>query len=129
MSNRVFLRYTAAGIAAVVAVLYFLIALGTIVVLTDQAQSGGAAIPAAAGVAFAVLAVLLALSGRRAVLFTGVALAIFTIVGYFAVAPNRTPQFETWGIVIKALQAFLGLALGYLAFAQPREKTGRKQLT
>ena len=125
MNNRIALRYGAALIAGVVAVLYFLIAAGTIVVLTDQAQSGDGVIPAVAGVAYAVLAVLLALTGKRSLLIAGAALALFTILGYFVVAPNRTPQFEAWGIAIKVLQAAIALGLGYLGLTKPGTEIGK----
>jgi len=115
MLTRAHMRNAAAGVSAVIAVLYFLIALGVLTVVTTAPKAGDWVIPAAAGVAFAILAVFLVESRTRTAPIVGIALALFTILGYFAVAPNRTPSFELWGIVIKVAQGTLAIALAFVA--------------
>lgn len=129
MLSRQFVRYASAAVSAAIAIVYFLIALGAITVVSTAPQPGDWVIPGAAGAAFALLAVLLVVIRNRTVLALGAAMSILTLVGYFVVAPNRTPSFETWGILIKVAQAALVLALGYLAFSRAEAGAGRRQTT
>lgn len=116
-TGRVPLRYIAAVVAAVVAVLYFLIG---IEVLAVGRPSGGAepdllAFGLLVGGAHLVAAALLVLIARRAV-WLGVAMfQVMVIVGYFALAEVRDPQFEIWGLLVKLLQVVLLGLVGYLA--------------
>ena len=122
------IRYFSAAVSAAVAVVYALIALGAIQVVSTVPQSGDWVIPGAAAVAFALLALFLAFTKNRIVPILGAGMSILTIVGYFVVAPHRTPSFEIWGILIKVAQAILVVALGYLAVIGG-EPSARRQLT
>lgn len=116
MSSRLTgLRYLAAALAAAAGLIYLLIAVGVLEVVSTPAQSGDGLIPAVAGAAFLLVAIALALTASRAVEVAGVVIALVAIVGYFVVAPNRTPQFEAWGITVKFIQAAQLIVLGYLA--------------
>jgi hypothetical protein len=46
------------------------------------------------------------------------------IVMYVVVAPQRTPSFEVWGILIKVLQATILAALTYLVLKSPAPRPG-----
>lgn len=105
-TGRVSLRYTAAGVAGVIAVLYFLI--GVEVLAVGRPSDGAApdllAFGMLVGGAHLVVAVLLALIARRAVWLGVAVFQLMVIVGYFALAEVRDPQFEMWGLLVKALQ-------------------------
>lgn len=122
-------RYIAAGLAAAAGVLYLLIAGGFLQVLSTAPQPGDAVVPGIAGAAFVLLAAAVALFANRAVETIGVAMAVIAIIGYFVVAPNRTPQYETWGIVIKFIQGALAIALGYLVLHRSAGELRAKALS
>lgn len=128
MLTKPVIRYVAAAGSAAVAIAYMLIAVGAVHVVSTAPQAGDWVIPGAAAVAFGVLALCLAITKNRVVPILGAAMSIVTIVGYFVVAPHRTPSYETWGILIKVGQALLVVALGYLALAGAAP-AGRRQLT
>lgn len=129
MVSRDVIRYASAAVSAAVAIVYFLIALGAITVVSTAPQPGDWVIPGAAGAAFAVLALFLLVTQKRVVFVLGAAMSILAIVGYFVVAPHRTPSVEIWGILIKAAQTVLVVALGYLFFGPAEAGAGRRQLT
>jgi hypothetical protein len=111
------LRYIAAGVAGVVAVLYFLI--GIEILAVGRPADGGApdllAFGLLVGGAHLVAAVLLALFARRAVWLGVAAFQVMVIVGYFALADVRDPHFELWGLVVKLLQVVVLAMSAYLA--------------
>ena len=112
---------TAVVAAAVTAVLYFLIGLGILWVgrstSSDTADLG--AFGAIVGTVFAVTALLLSRFQSR-LLWTAVAvLQVVVIVGYVAVSGARSPAFEVWGLLIKACQVVLLVAVGYLLLRDP----------
>jgi hypothetical protein len=112
------IRYVAAGLAAATALLYLLIGLQIVTVIEDPTQQPAFALPAAA--VFGLLTVLLLVADRR-LLFAGLAVFVGLIIAmYFGVAPQREPQFETWGLLIRVVQVGLVVALGYLAFRPGR---------
>jgi hypothetical protein len=47
------------------------------------------------------------------------------IVGYCVMASIRGPPFEPWGLLIKACQIVLLVAIGILLFAHPMERQRR----
>ena len=129
MLNGQVVRYASAAFSGAVSIVYFLIALGAISVVSTAPQAGDWVIPGAAAAAFAVLAVLLLVIPIRIVFILGAAMSALTIVGYFVVAPHRTPSFEIWGILIKVAQAALLVALGYLSFGPAEARPTRRQMT
>ena len=109
-------RYAAAALSVVVAVLYLLIGFGQLYVI-DPAQEGAAALMffgLPAGASFLLGAALLVTTDRRRLWIAGAAFQLFAIVAYVQVAPRRTPPFEMWGIVIKVLQVGILATLVYL---------------
>jgi hypothetical protein len=104
------LRYTTAGVAGVIAVLYLLIGVEAITVVEDQAASDPAPVFIAGGL-FAVLAVLLLVTTSRVTLVSGVLLQVVVLGMYMVVAGERTPAYEAWGLGMKAAQFGLLIAL------------------
>ncbi len=98
-------RYAATGAAAATAALYLLS--GTV----GPIKLG---FSLAMGAVFAVVALAVFFYAGRLVWLLAAVLDLGAIIGYFAVAPSRTPHFEVWGIVIKVAQVILLAALGYL---------------
>jgi hypothetical protein len=102
-------------------------AAGTIQVTDPAAQAEPAPvfIPIAAAAAFVLGAILIDRFDRRIVQILGAGVQVITLIGYFAVASDRTPSYEVWGIVIKVLQVVTLAALAYLAVRAPRRTTGK----
>ena len=100
------LQRTAAGIAALIALVYGLIWAGVLTVAAD-AEPGELGILGVAGLVFLVLAALLwRLSSR--VLWIGAAfLQALMIWMYVVVGAERDPAFEVWGISIRVAQVAL----------------------
>jgi hypothetical protein len=60
---------------------------------------------------------------RNRLLLAGFALVVVAlIVGYVFEAPTRIPTFETWGLLLQAIQVVLLVALARLVFAPPPER-------
>lgn len=111
-------RYVAIAASFVAAALYVLI--GFQVVSIGQAASGGTpdllGFGLAAGAFFAGLALLLVFAQGRLV-WVPVAIAdVAVVVAYFAMAGLRDPQFEAWGLSVKAAQLVMFAALAYLIY-------------
>ncbi len=104
------LRYAAAAIAAGCAAVYFAIGLGMIYPPATDGP-GISVFGMSAGSAFALGAVLLATTDRRAVLLLGALFQVFVIVMYFQVSQRRDPPFEVWGLSLKVAQAVILIAL------------------
>lgn len=105
------IRYFAALVSAFTAGVYFLIGFNIVSVLDMSAdQSFGLA----AGVAYALGAVLLLIFDRRIVWILGTILQVFVIYTYFNFAPQRIPVFEIWGILLRVAQVLIFLALVFL---------------
>lgn len=114
--NRQLIRRGAAGIAAVMAGIYYLIGVGVLTVV-DQ-QSGDPSMlmfGAAAGSAFLLGAILLVAFDRRILWILGALLQLFVAWAYFSVAAERVPAFEVWGATLRLLQIPLFAALVWLA--------------
>jgi uncharacterized membrane protein len=118
MSQRV-IRYFGAAMAAVAAGMYFLIA-GRVVTVLDDAPRDQTIFGLIAGFGFALGVVLLLVSQRRVVWILGAALQVFVIAMYFNVAPNRTPHYEEFGLLLRIPQLLILLSLAYLALRAPR---------
>ncbi len=105
------IRYAAAAIAAGCAIVYAAIGLGWIYPAKEGDGSFLLVFGASAGIAFALGAVLLTVTERRAVLALGALFQVFAIVAYLQVAPRRDPPFEVWGLSLKVAQAAILVAL------------------
>jgi hypothetical protein len=130
--SRQTIRYVAAALAGLISLLYLLIGLQVVSVIDQTEDQAGFAIPAA--IAFALGAALLLAMDRRIVWIAGALLQIGMIVMYFVVAPDRSPNFELWGVLIRILQVPLLAALLYLGLAASPKRvpelggTGRHRL-
>jgi hypothetical protein len=118
VDNRI--RYVAALIAAVTAVIYFMIGFNVVSVLDEATlASADQTFGIYAGVAYALGALLLVAVNRRMIWALGAVLQIFVIYTYFDLASQRTPAFEIWGIVLRIAQAIILVILVYLAIRMP----------
>lgn len=98
----------AGGLAAGVAVLYFIVGFEIVDVFPAAAATTGPIVPlVVAGTLFGVLALFLALRPRAGVMLAGAGLQVLVLLGYVLVAAERDPAFEAWGLTIKALQVVL----------------------
>ena len=115
------IRHVAAAASAVTAILYFAIGVGVLKVVDEVSAAAPSmlAFGAPAGAAFLLGAVLLVAVDRRILWVLGAVLQVLVIVMYIAVSAQRTPPFETWGILIKILQAAILAALLYLILDTP----------
>lgn len=114
-------RYLAAALAGAIATVYFSIAAGVLTVVTSAENDGSmVAFGISAGAAFLVGTLLLLAFDRRVLWILGAVLQVLVVWGYFAVAPDRTPAFEFWGISLRAIQVPLFAALVYLAVGSGR---------
>jgi hypothetical protein len=107
------LRIVAGGLSAAMATIYFLIGLGVLEVV----QPGGEdllAFGAMAGGAFVLGTALLLAFDNRWLWAAGAILQVFVFLGYFAVAPERTPAFEVWGLTLRIVQLPLFATLVHL---------------
>jgi hypothetical protein len=116
------IRYAAAVLSAGAAVVYVLIGFEVISVVDTKAPDMTSMLPfgLVSGSAFLLGAVLLTLFDRRILWILGGLFQVFAIAMYVAVAPQRDPSYEPWGIGLKAVQAILLIALMYLAVIRPR---------
>ena len=112
--GRLTFRWTAAGLSLACAVVYTLIGTGTIQVVTGD-QAGLDAFGSLSAAAFAFGAALLFITDRRPFWALGACFQVFAIAMYFAVAPQRTPSYEVWGLGLKVLQAAILVLLVALA--------------
>ena len=124
MLSRTTIRHAGAVVAAVMAVIYFLIGAGVLQVVTPNEDPGFLFVfGAMAGGAFLLGALLLMRFDRRWLWMLGAAFQVFVYWGYFAVAPDRTPAFEPWGITLRVVQVPLLIALLYLAVRPSEQRT------
>ncbi len=120
--GRRLIRYVAALLAAGTAVVYVLIGVGVVKVVNDASADGAGLLPFGllSGGAFMLGAILLTLFDRRILWIAGGLFQVFAIAMYFAVAPQRDPSFDPWGIGLKVVQGVLLVALVYLVVQRPR---------
>ena len=110
------IAYVAAFLSVLTAIIYFLIGFNVVSVL-DTATDQVFGFPA--GLAYALGAVLLIAVNRRVVWILGAALQVFVIYMYFNVAPQRSPDYEIWGIVLRVIQMVILVTLTYLSLRAP----------
>lgn len=113
-------RIATAVLAAAVALIYALI--GFEVLFIGETKPGDPSLlwfggPAALAFAFGAVAVVA--SDRKLVWALGALFQVFVIWAYFDVAPQRTPPFEVWGIVLRVAQVPILLGLAYLLVRHP----------
>jgi hypothetical protein len=114
------LAHVAAGLAAAMAALYLAIFAGVLSV--GRAEPGELGVLGMAGAVFAVIAALL-WTVHRWWLWLAVGLLQLPIVAmYVAIAPERDPSFEVWGLTIRVLQAALVAVLVTLVARAFRER-------
>lgn len=114
-------RYLAAAIVAITAVMYLLIGVGVLRVVDQVSPDAPPLLDFGlmAGAAFGLGALLLLTLDNRILWVLGALLQVGVIVMYVVVGQERTPAFEPWGITIKMLQVVLLGALLYLALRPP----------
>lgn len=109
-------RLVAAAAAAAMAIIYYLIGFGVLTVVRSVSGDMDLLVfGLMAGSAFLLGAVLLLAFDRRILWILGALLQLFVVWGYLAVAPDRTPAYEPWGIALRIIQIPLFAALVYLA--------------
>jgi len=118
--SRQTLRYIAAALCAVTALLYALIGFRVLTVLDGGADQTWGLAPAAA---YALGAVLLIAYDRRLLWIVGAILQVFVIYTYFNLAAQRAPAFEVWGLVIRVIQALILVTLIYLEVRLPLKQS------
>lgn len=121
-AHRSTIRHVAAAMAAIAAAIYFLIGLQAVAVIENVADQPDFGIPV--GIAFALAAIVLALFDNRFLWAVGAALQALIILAYFAVSGERTPPFEMWGLLIRAAQIVLLVALVLLAATPSQRHAG-----
>lgn len=123
------IRYVAAAASATIAVVYYLIGLGVLTVVTGaDPEMSMLVFGASAGSMFLLGAALLVAFDRPVLWYLGAILQVLVVWGYLAVAPDRTPAFEIWGISLRVLQVPLFAALIYLALRAPESRGDRPQV-
>jgi hypothetical protein len=102
-------RTVAVASAAAIAVLYLAIYAGLLSV--GRAEAGELGILGVAGGVFVVLAVALWRLTSRLLWAGAAVLQVLLGAMYVAIAPERDPSFELWGLLIRALSLVLLVAL------------------
>lgn len=106
-------RYVAALLAGVTAVMYLLI--GLCVVAVIEAACADQVFGTFAAGAYLLGVALLLFFDNRWLWGLGAALQVMVIFMYFNLAAQRVPAYEVWGILIRIVQVLLLGALVYLA--------------
>lgn len=117
MSRRRRMRMVGAACALAMAAIYVAIGLGLVVPGTSLDRGAADMLEFGLGAAsmFLLGAGLLLLTDRRWLWAVGALLQVAVIAMYIGVAPSRTPSFETWGLLLRALQIPLLVVLVWLA--------------
>ncbi len=118
--DRKLVRYAGAAMAAAMAVIYYLIGAGVLTVVTPTGEEDGLLVfGILAGTAFAAGAALLLIFDARILWIAGALFQVLVVLMYIAVAPQRDPHFEVWGITLRLIQIPLIAGLLYLAIRAP----------
>ncbi|HSJ35150.1 MAG TPA: hypothetical protein VLB85_08870, partial [Acidimicrobiia bacterium] len=97
--RRPVIRRAAAGVAVLIALIYFMIGFQLVSVLedaTDQTTFG-----LIAGGAFVIGTALILAFDRRLLWALGAAAQVMIIYTYFNLADQRVPDYEFWGVLIR----------------------------
>lgn len=124
--RRPLIRRTAAGIAVLIALIYFLIGFQLVAVLEDTSEQ--TAFGLIAGGAFVIGAALILAFDRRWLWTMGTLAQLLIIWTYFNLADQRAPDYEFWGMSIRVLQVILTALLVYLAVVPPRDQVEEPML-
>lgn len=103
------LHRVAAALAALNTVVYALIFAGVLSV--GRADEGELGILGVAGVVYLALAAVLWFVPRPLVWAGATLMQLLVIAMYVAIAPERDPSFEVWGISLRVLQVAMVVAL------------------
>lgn len=114
-------RLVAVVLVAVIALIYLLIGLQVVTVIDEPSEQTAFGLIAAG--AFAAGGVILARSKSRIVSALGAVMVAFVVFTYFSLAPERSPQFEIWGIALRVLQVMLFAGLTYSTVRPPSPET------
>ncbi|TAK02808.1 MAG: hypothetical protein EPO36_00865 [Chloroflexota bacterium] len=115
----------AAAASAAAAALYLLVGLEAVQVVTDApATSDVRTFGLTAGAAFVVLAILLFAFERPVVWLLAALFQVGVIAMYVAVAPQRDPPVEVWGLLIKACQVVILAGVTILLLRRPHDAGG-----
>jgi hypothetical protein len=118
------LRRVAAGVTGLMALIYLLIYTGPLSI--GEATSGDLGILGVAGLVFAGMALLLWFVEKRWILGVIVAVQVPIFAMYLAIAPERDPSFEFWGVSLRVLQVVLVVTLLTLLARQLRGHGGER---
>jgi hypothetical protein len=103
------LHRVAAALAALNAVLYGLIFAG--VTSIGRAGEGELGILGVAGIVYLALAAILWFVPRPLVWAAATVMQVLVIAMYVAIAPERDPSFEVWGVTLRVLQVAMIVTL------------------
>jgi len=113
LMERARIRWVVAALAAVTAVLYFVIATEGVTVI--DANDEPDVVFLIAGLLFLTGGLAMMRLDRRLYTWLFAAFDAFVIFAYFQVAVDRTPAYEVWGVTLRIPQVLLLAALLYLA--------------
>jgi hypothetical protein len=116
------IRRLGVAAATVASVLYLLIGIGVLSVgeSTSGEDAGLLGFGLVMAATFGVVAGLLLLVRRRAVLLAVAALQVVVLVGYVALSDMRDPPFDPWGLLIKVAQLVVLGVVAWLLSREPR---------
>jgi hypothetical protein len=117
MSDKM-VRSGAAILCAVVGGLYVAIGFGFIRVVEQPADKP--LVLAVLGGIYLAMGAALWLTDRIGLLVGAAAFQLMVMAGYLAVASNREPAFEGWGIALKLAEVVICAALAYLVLHHAR---------
>jgi hypothetical protein len=118
------LRRSAAGVTGLMALIYLLIFAGPLSI--GEATSGDLGILGVAGLVFAGMALLLWFVDKRWVLAAVAAFQVPIFAMYLAIAPERDPSFELWGVSLRVLQVVVVGLLLTLLVRRFRDREGER---
>jgi hypothetical protein len=120
------LRRLAAGTTGLMAVIYLLIFAGILSI--GEATTGDLGILGVAGLVFVGMSLLLWFVDRPLVVGAVAAVQVPVFAMYLAIAPERDPSFELWGVSLRVLQVVLVvLLLSAIASGRRDRREGRQR--
>jgi hypothetical protein len=120
------LRRLAAGTTGLMAVIYLLIFAGILSI--GEATTGDLGILGVAGLVFVGMSLLLCFVDRPLVVGAVAAVQVPVFAMYLAIAPERDPSFELWGVSLRVLQVVLVvLLLSAIASGRRDRREGRQR--